>query len=135
MKNDNYMGGRIRSHNYNGKQQFKEGITWNSITSSKFTCRYTPKGFIFDAAGPLCEVTKKGKLYYVLGFLSSKVTEYFFDLVNPTINFHPGYLEILPYREEKSQNVEDIVLDSVSISKDDWDSFETSWDFKRHPLI
>lgn len=83
----------------------------------------------------MCEVTKKGKLYYVLGFLSSKVTEYFFDLVNPTINFHPGYLEILPYREEKSQNVEDIVLDSVSISKDDWDSFETSWDFKRHPLI
>lgn len=54
LKNDNYMGNRIRSHNYNGEQQFKEGITWNSISSSRFHCRYTPVGFTFDAAGPLC---------------------------------------------------------------------------------
>lgn len=135
VKNDNYMGTRVRSHNYNGKQQFKEGITWNSITSSKFTCRYSPAGFTFDAAGPLCEVTEKEKLYYVLGFLTSKVTEYFFALINPTINFPSGYLEILPYKEEKSQIINDVVRDSIIISKQDWDSFETSWDFKRHPLI
>ena len=65
LKNDNYMGNRIRSHNYNGEQQFKEGITWNSISSSRFHCRYTPVGFTFDAAGPLCEVKDVSRLYYV----------------------------------------------------------------------
>lgn len=135
VKHDNFMGKRVRSHNYNGIQQFKEGITWNSITSSKFTCRYSPIGFTYDAAGPLCEVKDNDKLYYVLGFLTSKVTEYFFSLINPTINFPSGYLEILPYKFYNENNVDYIVKHCISLSKTDWDSFETSWDFKRHPLV
>ncbi len=135
VKHDNFMGKRVRSHNYNGIQQFKEGITWNSITSSKFTCRYSPIGFTYDAAGPLCEVKDNDKLYYVLGFLTSKVTEYFFSLINPTINFPSGYLEILPYKFYNENNVDYIVKHCISLSKTDWDSFETSWNFKKHPLI
>lgn len=73
IMHDNFAGTRVRSHNYNGGQQFKEGITWNSITMSKFQCRYSPEGFTFDASGPLCEVTKKEHLHYILGFLSGKI--------------------------------------------------------------
>ena len=78
LKFNNYMGKRVRSHNYNGVQQFKEGITWNSISVSKFHCRYSPTGFTYDAAGPLCEVTQKGYLWTILGFLLTKVAEYIF---------------------------------------------------------
>ena len=137
LKNDNYMGSRVRSHNYNGEQQFKEGITWNSITSSKFSCRYSPEGFTYDAAGPLCEVTEKNYLYYILGMLSSNITNYYFSFTNPTINFPSGYLESLPFiiNIEKKKSIDEIVEQNIIISKTDWDSFETSWDFKKHPLI
>jgi len=136
LKYDNYMGKRVRSHNYNGIQQFKEGITWNSITSGNFHCRYSPEGFTFDAAGPLCEVIAPNKLYLVLAMLSSKVATYLFSLINPTINFPSGYLESLPYGEpENSEYVKQLAQECINISKQDWDSFENSWEFKEHPLV
>ena len=136
LKFDNYMGKRVRSHNYNGSQQFKEGITWNSITSGNFHCRYTPKGFTFDAAGPLCEVTDKNKLYCILAMLSTKVAIYLFSLINPTINFPSGYLESLPFIEPDNPDVIDsLTNDCINLSKCDWDSFETSWDYSEHPFV
>lgn len=135
LKFNNYMGKRVRSHNYNGMQQFKEGITWNSISASKFHCRYSPTGFTYDAAGPLCEVTQKGYLWTILGFLSTKVSEYIFSIINPTINFPSGYLESLPFAVKQKEKVDEIVEQCINVSKEDWDSFETSWDFKKNPLI
>lgn len=135
LKFNNYMGKRVRSHNYNGVQQFKEGITWNSISVSKFHCRYSPTGFTYDAAGPLCEVTQKGYLWTILGFLLTKVAEYIFSIINPTINFPSGYLESLPFAVEQKERVDEIVEQCVKSSKDEWDSFETSWDFQHHPLL
>lgn len=134
LKCNNYQGKRIRSHNYNGEQQFKAGITWNSIASIKFCCRYSPQGFTFDAAGPLCEVTKPDLLFYVLGLLSSKIATYLFAIINPTMNFPSGYLESLPFIERKNERIEQLVRENISISKEDWDSFEISWDFVRHPM-
>ncbi len=135
VKNDNFMGKRIRSHNYNGTQQFKEGITWNSISTTNFCCRYSPEGFTFDAAGPLCEVLNKGNLYYVLAMLTSKVANYLFALINPTINFPSGYLESLPLRIENKDTISLLAKENVAVSQDDWDSFETSWNFKKHPIV
>ena len=135
LKNDNFMGKRVRSHNYNGEQQFKEGITWNSISSGAFHCRYTKEGFTFDAAGPLCEVINKKNLLYVLGLLTSKVAIYFFELLNPTINFPPGYLENLPWIRTENTKVDEIVQTCINNAKTDWDSYETSWDFKKHPMV
>ena len=135
LKCDNYLGARVRSHNYNGEQQFKEGITWNSITSGTFNCRYVPEGFTFDAAGPLCEVTKKEYLFNVLGMLSSKVANYLFGLINPTINFPSGYLEALPFIPVSLEATDALVKSNISLSISDWDSFETSWNFKKHPMI
>ena len=135
LKHDNFAGTRVRSHNYNGTQQFKSGITWNSITSSRFHCRYTPEGFTFDAAGPLCEVINPGNLNYILGMLSSKVAIYMFNMINPTINFPSGYLESLPIIFHEKERVDSITTDCIVVSQQDWDSFETSWDFQRHPLV
>ncbi|MBQ8959753.1 MAG: BREX-1 system adenine-specific DNA-methyltransferase PglX [Ruminococcus sp.] len=135
LKNDNFMGSRVRSHNYNGQQQFKEGITWNSISSSRFTCRYAPPGCTFDAAGPLCEVKDRERLLYVLAFLSSCVTRYFFSMINPTMNFPSGYLGLLPFISAEEERASKLAEQCIELSRRDWDSFETSWDFERHPLI
>ena len=132
---NNYLGTRVRSHNYNGTQQFKEGLTWSSISSYKFTARYTPYGFTFDAAGPLCEVNDKSEINYILGLFNSNVVCNMFGLINPTINFPPGYLEVLPFEKQKCDIVNTLVQQNIDLCKTDWDSFETSWDFKKHPLI
>ncbi len=138
MKNDNFDGARVRAHNFNGPQSFKEGITWNSISSSRFHCRYVPEGFLFDAAGPLCEVLDKTLLMFVLGLLSSSTFAYYMQLMNPTMNFPPGYLGEAPFirpAETKREAVNQLVKDNVKLSKHDWNAFETSWDFTRHPLV
>ena len=137
MIEDNFDGSRPKAHNFNGTQAFKEGISWNSISSSFFHCRYTPSGFMFDAAGPLCEVLDPSKLNYVLGLLSSTVVRFMLGLINPTLNFPPGYVSCLPYAENSEMKgfVSAIVDNCIAASKADWDSQETSWDFKRNPLI
>ena len=138
IKNDNYLGKRLRAHNFNGEQQFKSGITWNSITSSRFSCRFSPQGFTYNVAGPLCEVTIKSKLKYVLGLLSSVVANYYLSVINPTLNFTSGCLEVLPYLEVEDNRTEDVnrlVTTCIDIAKSDWDSFESSWDFKEHPFV
>ncbi|WP_259318054.1 BREX-1 system adenine-specific DNA-methyltransferase PglX [Segatella copri] len=135
IMHDNFAGTRVRSHNYNGGQQFKEGITWNSITMSKFQCRYSPEGFTFDASGPLCEVTKKEHLHYILGFLSGKIARFIFSILNPTVNFPPGYLESLPLIYTSNELIEKQVQTNVYLSKSDWDAHETSWDFQRNELL
>lgn len=135
IMHDNFAGTRVRSHNYNGGQQFKKGITWNSITMSKFQCRYSPEGFTFDASGPLCEVTKKEHLHYILGFLSGKIARFIFSILNPTVNFPPGYLESLPLIYTSNELIEKQVQTNVYLSKSDWDAHETSWDFQRNELL
>lgn len=137
IKKDNYDGPRIRSHNYNGPMAYRSGITWNSITSGRFQCRYTPAGFLFDAAGPLCYVKDSSLVRYILGFMSSNVFVEIMRIVNPTLNFPPNYLEQTPLIEHAAlkSTINDRVDQCIDISKLDWDSFETSWDFKRHPLV
>ena len=137
IKEDNYDGSRIRSHNYNGAMAFRPGITWNSITSGRFQCRVTPEGFLFDAAGPLCYVKNQNLACYVLALMSSSVFVEIMGIVNPTLNFPPNYLEQTPLLVDfdLKPDVERFAKQCIAISKLDWDSLETSWDFKRNPLL
>lgn len=137
IKNDNFDNGRIRSHNYNGETAYSAGITWNSITSSRFQCRYSPEGFLFDAAGPLCRVLRTECTQYILGLMSSSVFQYGMGVMNPTLNFPPNYIEAFPLilRHEMVHLVDQLTSSSIAISKSDWDSQETSWDFKRNKLV
>ena len=137
LKEDNYDGSRVRSHNYNGEMAFRCGITWNSITSGRFQCRYSDEGFLFDAAGPLCYVNDHAMIPYVLGLMSSSVFVETMGIVNPTLNFPPNYIEETPFIFESDYQgaVDKAVSVCVKVEKSDWDSFETSWDFKRNPLV
>lgn len=114
---------------------FKEGITWTLISTSSFGCRYSEKGFIFDAAGST--LFSDNNLFYILGFMSSKLSHEFLKILNPTLNFSNGVISKLPLIEnsERKQEVENIVCENIEISREEWDDYETSWNFSRHPFV
>lgn len=112
---------------------FKEGITWSTITSGISSFRFFMPGFLFDNGGSCLFTTND--LAYIQGFLNSNVCKAFLT-VQPTINTQPGNIGALPLlQSDMSVSVDNIVFKNRSISREDWDSFETSWDFQRHPLI
>ena len=136
MKFDNFMGNRVRSHNYNGEYGFKKAITWTTISTSNFACRYSGDGFIYDTAGPFIHLNKESEIAPMLAFLNSAVADFYLKIMNPTINFPPGYIQSIPFSEDIiSKNIEDVSIECVTLSKTDWDSYEISWDFKRNPLV
>lgn len=123
--------GKIRSHNYNLDYIFCPGITWSALTSGNLSVRYTPVGHLFDNAG--------SKLFTndvlgILGFLGSKVSNVFIDLLNPTLNIQPGTISELPYKEVKNE-IKNTVKQCIDLSKKDWDNYELSYDFKNNMLI
>ena len=136
-KNDNFSGSRVKSHNYNGEYAFRAAITWTKISSGTFACRFVPVGFMFDDAGPICTVSE-GKIFFILGLLNSKVGAFYLSMVSPTINYLPGHINSIPiqFGTKESQAACTLAVEKlVQLSKQDWDSHETSWDFKRHPLV
>ncbi len=126
----------IRNPNY----YFKKGITWSSLTSSNISLRYTPNGFVFDSKGPMCFVKNEKHLYTLLGFLNSTVAMEFLKILSPTLDFNQGPLSKVPVNffnndNEILNNVDFLTRENINISKEDWDSFENSWDFIKHPLL
>ena len=127
----------MKSHNYNGAYAFKKAITWTKISSEYFACRYVSNGFMFDDAGPICSVSVDD-IYSILALLNSKVGTYYLSILSPTMNFLPGHINNVPINYEKLKNnmrCSELSMKNVEIEKNDWDSFETSWDFKEQPLI
>ena len=122
---------RLRDKDY----YFKSGITWGRITSSKIAFREVVPGSLFGDAGPIGFIDNYRR--YLLGFLCSKVALYFLEAINPTLNYQVRDIESLPLiiDEKYVRGVECLVGNSIEIEREDWDSFETSWNFKRHPLI
>ena len=137
IRNKNVFDGRIRSHNYNGDKIFLPGITWNSIGTADIVCRVADSGFIFDAGGPLCTINNSKDTLYCLGLLTSTVAQKIFAFINPTINFTPGTLLSLPViiSKEHYKEINDLVNECISISKRDWNDFDTAWDFEIHPIV
>ncbi len=139
IKNKNFEAntGRVRSHNYNGDFGFKKAITWTKISSSNYAFRYVNNGFLYDDAGPI-GCCKDNFEFLMLGLYNSVVGTYYLSMLNPTLNLTPGNLLTMPFRQEiitAKQNITKIVEELILLSKEDWDSFETSWDFTRHPLL
>lgn len=133
--------GNVRSHNYNLDYIFKPGITWSALSSGDFSARLFDYGYLFDNSGSSLFVEDKNfdKLKYIQGFLSTKVTNYLLNIINPTLNYQPGTVANLPLTEPSEETLFYEVINKVTenyrISKIDWDSFETSWDFEELPLI
>lgn len=117
------------------KYWYAEGITYSAVTSKGTGFRYYPPVGAFDKGGAtICYVEH---LEYMLALLNTKVAQSIFTFLNPTVNLQVKDVRALPIiMESKAEDrVSELSHSSVEISKSDWDSFETSWDFKRHPLI
>ncbi len=128
--------GKLRSRPQNTNCYFKEGITWTLISSSKFGVRTMERGFIFDVNG-MSLFIDKNKFNYILSFMCSNVCYEILKIINPTMAFQVGDIKKLSiiYNENKFNRINNLTKENIEISKNDWDYFETSWDFKVHPLI
>jgi type II restriction/modification system DNA methylase subunit YeeA len=124
--------GRLKNKNY----YFREGITWSFVSSSSFGVRYSQNGFIFDVGGSSIFPPVEG-INSILAFLCSKLSYEFLKVLNPTMNFQVGNIASLPFIDVGSYKaqIDKLVNQNISISKTDWDSFETSWDFEEHPFL
>lgn len=117
----------------NPQFQFQRSFTWSLISSSVAAFRYKPNGHLFDVAGMSCFSEKH--LYYLMAFCNSIVSTRLLKVIAPTLNYQCGDIANLPIFIEQESRVNEYVEKNIEVTKDDWDGFEISWDFKKHPLI
>lgn len=126
---------KISSHAFSGEEDyFKTGITWGEITSGNFSARFHTHN-IHSHKSPTIFTEKD--LSYVLGYLNTNIFNYYVKLINPTISTGVNVVKKIPIivEEKIKPEVNQFVQENIALSKADWDSFETSWDFERHPLV
>ena len=118
---------------------FRKGITWNLISSYPILgVRFLPESQTFNKAAATLLFEDENKILYVLGYVNSIVATKIMRILNPTLNTNIKDVLSLPLNVSSISNiekVENIVEENLTISKEDWDDFETSWEFKKHPLI
>ena len=129
--------GKLAARPQNTQWYFKEGLTWNKLSSSRFAVKYKRPGYVFDDTSRSAFPNNMCYLKYIIGLLCSNVTFEYLKVLNPTMSFTNGDLIRIPMRIEEQKNalVSELVDRNIILSKDDWDSYETSWDFKRNPLV
>lgn len=129
--------GKQRSRPQNRQYYFMEGGTWSTLSSADFSMRYCPKGFIFETKGSMCFANEEEYLRYIIGFLNTSIVKELLLVLSPTLDYHEGPLSRVPVIVDDSikETIDIIVEENIKETKRDWDSFETSWDFKKHPLI
>ncbi len=113
---------------------FLEGLTWTEVTTKPFTCRYLPSNILFGNGGPVAFQLGES-LLYTIGLLNSVVAKELFAVLAPTMNYGPDQVRNVPFRIENKERCELLVKENIQYAKADWDSFETSWDFRYHPLV
>ncbi|MDC6398222.1 BREX-1 system adenine-specific DNA-methyltransferase PglX [Lactiplantibacillus pentosus] len=117
------------------------GITWSAISSGKPSFRYTQSKYFFDSKGPMMFHTHSESYYYAIGYLNSKVAEYFLTFLSPTLDYRLGQIQKLPFIDEEDiskrelQMLQSLVSQSLDASKEEWNQYEDSFDFYRHPLL
>lgn len=116
---------------------FREGITWKRISSGSFSFRYLPKEFIFDQAGDSMFAKDASLLQYIMAFVNSNVAFRLSECISPTLNLTAGNMIKMPLiLDEKRINIiNGLASKCIEVSREEWNSFETSWNFEQHPLI
>ena len=116
---------------------FTPSVSWSNICSKAISARYFGKGFIYDVSAFSAFAPNEEILPYILGLTNSAVVGYIKPLLNPTFHFTPGDFGKLPYKEDIVNNTDIAkkVQENISLSKQDWDAHETSWDFQRNELL
>jgi len=129
--------GRIKSRPQNTKYYFQRGMTWSAISSTGKISMREMDNAIFGGGGSGL-FTHKEIYKIIFALLNSKVTLEILKILNPTLNFLVGDLKkipLMPVSNSHKAEIDNMVDINIKISKTDWDSFETSWDFKKHPLL
>ena len=114
---------------------YKKGITWGLITSNEPSFRILPEDSTFDKGGSSIFIKNNENFNYILSLLNSVVFSYIVEFFNPTINFQVKDIRSIPLKFERKKEVDKAVKEILKISKYDWNTFETAWDFKVSPLI
>lgn len=126
--------GKVRSRPQNTQFYFRESFSWSLVSSGVAAFRYKPTGHIFDVAGMSCFAPRE-KLFYLLALCNTKVVTSILEIIAPTINYQCGDIANIPVIGMSNKVIGETVEKNIAVSKSDWDSFETSWDFKKHPLV
>lgn len=118
-------------------EYFKPCLSWSKISSGSIAFRYYPDGFIFDVAGCCIFYDNMDIMLYDFGFLNSIVSKKILSAISPTLNYEAGHIASLPVirQNEYIPHTIELTQKNIDIGKDDWDSYETSWDFQHHPLF
>jgi len=135
IRNFKWPNGKVRSVTRNPSYYFHEAITWSDINSGNFALRYRDFGSIHDVKGMSAFTENHNQLISLLSLMNTKVGNYIFKMLNPTISLQIGNFQSFPVIIHKATNTETLSLKNIDLCKMDWDSFETSWDFKSHPLL
>ena len=119
------------------KFQFKESVTWNKITSGTNSFRYKPYGHMFDVGGLSMFTKDHETLLYLMALCNTTYVKSVLKIISPTLNCETGHVSSIPviYDKNKAPDILRLVNENISLSEQDWDSFETSWDFKMHPFM
>ena len=129
------------SGNINESWFYKPCISWNLVSSEEFGCRIVEEGAVMGDASPICLIRPEDpNFYYLLGYLNSKVARSFMEALNPTMNYPSGVVSALPVRllnikDHHRKYIEEKVKENIRLEKENWDSYETSRDFKENPLM
>lgn len=118
----------------NPKFYFQKSAVWTKVTSGSFSLRISEAGFINNDAS-MAIYEKDVPLELLAGLLNSKVAQYYLNMVNESLNYTIGDVSSIPYITNNDIEIEEIVNRCINLSQQDWDTYETSWDFKHQPLI
>lgn len=117
----------------------KKGLTWSSLGSKDFIFRYCEYGFMIDSKGSMCFPTEDKYLLYFLSLGSSNAINYLLKINSQTLDFLISQISsipiIFPKQESTKQQIDILTQECIDISKEEWDSRETSWDFSKNELL
>ncbi|MDP2828190.1 MAG: BREX-1 system adenine-specific DNA-methyltransferase PglX [Sulfuricellaceae bacterium] len=136
LQTTKHPSGRIWAHNFNLEHIFRDSITWSDITSGSLSVRFNSNGFLFDGSGTSAFFHSNEEKLATVGLLNSTFANEMAKVLNPTFHFQSGDFRNLPYTSALvNKNYIEMVVAAIDIAKQDWDSFETSWDFPIFPWL
>ncbi|HMX26772.1 MAG TPA: BREX-1 system adenine-specific DNA-methyltransferase PglX, partial [Blastocatellia bacterium] len=137
-ENDGYV---IRNHPSSRPQNrnyyFRSGLAYTNVSSASFAARFTDSGFIFDQKGSMFFSANNNHSVFTLGLLHTKIVTRLLTVLCPTVDFNPGSLAKIPVISFATigHKVQSIITELINLARIDWDNFETSWDFRKLPLL
>lgn len=131
--NKDHPGGRLKNKEY----YFLKNITWSDICGTNFAVRVNEQGFLFDVKGSCGFVNDEINYLYIVAFMNTKIVNTFCNILNPSVTTQVGDIKQIPLKIQNTKRgrIDSLTIENINHSKLDWDSFESSWDFKEHPFV